>query len=216
MTIKVITILFFLSVYATTASAQKYDVPKRTEPNETTFTQDKVLFSELLSEFSVQRQQYDTLFQAVWFNNPDKVPLNIKYEKIMVTTPLFEIYPAFRIDCPNGYVLGIYSILEIYNHQTKTKSYASYLDILSYTLQGGFISRLSLALGYINDYKMDDSETRYLYQIIGGADIMNGEIHYGYDQRGFVNRDLTTHSQSTYKYKIQDDATLRLLSVEQQ
>lgn len=216
MKIKVVTILFSLSVLAASASAQKNDVPIRIEPVETTFMRDSVLFSELLSEFTTKCQQYDTLFEAVWLNNPYKVPLNVRYEKILPTMPLFEIYPAFRIDCPNGYVLGIYNVLSIYNERTKTKSYASYLEILSYTSIGMLASRLSLSLNYINSYAKDDSETRYLYQIIGSADIICGEIRYGYDQRRFVNRNLETHSESTYIYKIQDDATLKLLSEKHQ
>lgn len=212
---KFITILFSLSIFATTALAQKHDVPPRTEPVETSFIQDSVLFSELLSEFTTKCQQYDTLYEAVWFNNPYKVPLNTRYEKILPSMPLFEKYPAFRIDCNNGYVLGIYSVLRIYNHQTKTQTYASYLDMVSFTSRGGFVSRLSLVLGYMNSYLMEDSKTRYLYQIIGGADIMNGEIHYGYDQHRFINRELESHSKSTYIYRIQDDATLKLLSLEQ-
>ena len=213
---KVIIILFSLNAFAVTTSAQNHDFPPiRTEPVETIFTQDSVLFSEFLSEFTTRCQQYDTLFDAVWINNPNKLPLNTRYEKILPTMPLFEVYPAFRIDCPNGYVLGIYNVLRIYNDQTGQKSFVSYLDILSYTHLGGFASRLSLALDYVNSYLMDDSGTWYLYQIIGGADVMNGEIHYSFDQRRFVNRELVTHSESVYIYKIQDDATLKLVEYKQ-
>jgi len=214
MNIKVVTILFFLSVFAITVSAQNFEVPIRTRPVETTFTQDSVLFSELLSEFATRCQQYDTLFDAVWVNNPFRVPLDVKYEKILMTMPLFEIYPAFRIDCPDGYVLGIYSVLRIYNDKTKIISYASYLNILSYTPMGGCVSRLSLVLGYINTYAMPNSERFCSSQIIGTANIMNGEILYEYTQSMFIDRELTTRSVSTYVYKIQDDATLKFLSVE--
>ena len=213
---KFITIILSLSVFAVTASAQNDDFsPIRTEPVETTFTQDGELFSKLLSEFTTRCQQYDTLYESVWFNNPDKVPLNSHYEKILPKMPLFEFYPAFRIDCANGYILGIYSVLRIYNEQTSFISYVSYLDLLSFNPKGGLVSRLSLALNYINNYQLkDDSKKRYLCQIVSGVDIMNGEIHYGYDQRRFVNRDLISQFESTYVYKIQDDATLKLLSVE--
>ncbi|MBP5548060.1 MAG: hypothetical protein J6X58_04100 [Bacteroidales bacterium] len=216
MNIKAITILFSLSVFAITASAQYHEAPIRTEPVETTFTQDSVLFSELLSEFATRCQQYDTLYDVVWLNNPNKVPINVRYEKILPTMPLFEIYPAFRIDCPDGYVLGIFYVLRIYNDKTKRITYATYLDILSYTHIGRMISKLSFALDYLNTYLMEDSEKYYEYQLMGVADIMNGEIHYGYDQRRAVNRELTTHSESTYIYKIQDDATLKLLSEKHQ
>lgn len=214
MNIKPITFLFYLSIFVAIASAQNHELSKRTGPIEMIITQDSAFFSMFLSEFSTRCQRYDTLYDAVWRNNPVKIPLNSKYETLLPTMPLFEIYPAFRIDCPNGHVLGIYNLLSIYNQQTKTRSYVEYLDVLSYTLQGLLVSRLSLCLFYVNSYMMDNSDTRYLYQIIGGADIMNGEIHYGHDQRRFVNRELITHSESTYVYKIQDDATLKLLSVD--
>lgn len=214
MNIKVVTILFSLSVFAITVSAQNFEVPIRTRPVETTFTQDSVLFSELLSEFATRCQKYDTLFDAVWVNNPYKISLNSKYEKILPAMPLFEIYPAFRIDCPDGYVLGIYNVLRIYNDKTKIISYASYLDILSYTSIGGFVSRLSLVLGYLNSYAMHDSERWCSSQITGTANIMNGEILYEYTQIMFIDGELTTRSESTYVYKIQDDATLKFLSVE--
>ena len=119
--------LFSLCVFAITVSAQNHEAPIRAEPVETTFMQDSVLFSELLSEFATRCQHYDTLYEAVWLNNPYKIPLNTKYEKLLTTMPLFEIYPAFRIDCPDGYVLGIYNVLRTYNDKTKTISYASYL-----------------------------------------------------------------------------------------
>ena len=212
--IKPITILFYFSVFVTMASAQNHELSQRTGPVETTFTQDSAFFSAFLSEFTMRCQQYDTLWSAAWRNNPVKIPLNNKYENLLPTMPLFDIYPAFRIDCPNGHVLGMYNLLSIHNSQTKIHSYVQYLDVLSYTPQGRLVSRLSLCLFYTNSYVMDNSNTRYLYQIIGNADIMNGEIHYGHDQRRFVNRELITHSESTYVYKIQDDATLKLLSVD--
>ena len=208
----IITILFSFSVFVTTVSAQKYYFPGRTDPIETTFAQDSILFSELLSEFSMRCQQYDTLFQAEWFNplnNPERVPLDSKYEKILMSVPFFKIYPAFRIDCPNGYVLGIY------NHYINQQSIVNYLDLLSFDFKGKITSRTSLAKFNLATYVMDDFETTQNYQLISSTNIVNGEIIYSVDQRSYISGEITTHSECTYLYKIQDDATLKLLSVEQ-
>lgn len=61
---------------------------------------------------------------------------------------------------------------------------------------------------------MDNYMTEQLYQLISSTNIINGEIHYVVDNRSYLSKNMTTHSESTYVYKIQDDATLRLLSVE--
>lgn len=208
----IITILFSFSVFVTTVSAQKYYFPGRTDPIETTFVQDSILFSELLSEFSVRCQQYDTLLQPEWYNplnNPERVQLGSKYEKILMSVPFFKIYPAFRIDCPNGYVLGIY------NHYINQQSLVNYLDLLSFDLKGRMISRISLAKLNLATYVMDDFKTSQKYQLISSTNIVNGEINYFVDQRSYISGEITTHSECTYLYKIQDDATLKLLSMDQ-
>lgn len=207
----IITILFSFSVFVTTVSAQKYHFPGKTDPIETTFVQDSILFSELLSEFPMRCQQYDTLFQAEWFNplnNPERVQIDSKYEKILMSVPFFKIYPAFRIDCPNGYVLGTY------NHYFNQQSQVDYLDLLSFDLKGRMISRTTLAKFNLATYVMDDFKTTQNYQLISSTNIVNGEIIYSVDQRSYISREITSHSECTYLYKIQDDATLKLLSVE--
>lgn len=209
---KIITILFSSVFFVTTVSAQKHYFPQRTDPIETTFTQDSILFSEFLSEFSMRCQQYDTLFQSEWFNplnNPERVTLDSKYEKILMSVPFYEIYPAFRIDCPNGYVLGIYY------YYGNIGSLFNYMDLLSFDLKGRVVSRLSLAECHVAEYVMDDEKSSQNYQLISSINIANGEIKYFVDRRSYLSRNIVTQSEYTYLYKIQDDATLKLLSVEQ-
>ena len=208
---KVIIMLFSYSVFVTTVSAQNYYFPGRTDPIETKFAQDSILFSEFLSEFSMRCQQYDTLLQPEWYNplnNPERVPIDSKYDKILMSVPFFKIYPAFRMDCPNGYVLGIY------NHYINQQSVVNYLDLLSFDLKGRMISRTSLAKYNLATYVMDDFKTSQNYQLISSINIINGELNYFVDQRSYISGKITSHSECTYLYKIQDDATLKLLSVE--
>lgn len=200
MKIKIVILVYAFSVGATTMSAQTRYASTRTIPCETEFEHNNALFSEFLSGFPTIYQQYDTLWQAVWFNNPNKVPVDNKYKKMLMAVPFFDIYQAFRIDCTNGYILGIYNTLSIYNIQIETQSFVSYLDILTYTSKGELTSRLSLALNYIKSYFTDNSMILQKYQLIGGVDIMNSEVHYGYDQRWFANREPITHSISKYIY----------------
>lgn len=206
---KTILFLIILSTFATMVSAQGCHLPGNTAPRETSFAIDSILFSEFLSEFSVRCQQYDTLHQ--WFNRmryTHQVPLDSKYEKILVSVPFFHAYPAFRIDCPNGYILGIYNVYSYYG------SSISHLDILSFNLHGNMTSRCSWAEFGVGKYYLDDKKTVCDSQVISSTEVANGEIRYSFTQSSYIDGEATSVESSVYRYKIQDDATLKLLSVE--
>jgi len=207
---KVVALIFSFGVFVASVSAQVKYSPEKNYPAETTFTQDSILFYELLSEFSMRCQQYDTLLVSEWYNplnRPDVAALDAKYERIILSTPVFVSFPAFRVDCPNGFVLGIL------NHYNNHQSIVSYLDVLSYNLKGKMISKISFAWHNIATYLMDDERSLQKFQLGGIVNIVNGEINYSVDQRCWID-EISSYSKSFYRYKIQDDATLKLLSVD--
>lgn len=206
-----ITILIIANAITTTVLAQGCCFPGKTIPIETAFTTDSLLFSELLSEFSMRCQQYDTLFPSDRFYpvrvEEGKVPLDAKYEKMLMMVPFFKSYPAFRIDCPNGYVLGIFNYYP-------NRNWLSYLDILSFDLHGRMVSRFSWAESGVDFFPLENTETDQTAQILSSTKIVNGEISYEYIKRSFIAGEATFVESAVYRYKIQDDATLKLLSVE--
>lgn len=204
---KIIIFLTTFTVATTTVLAQVDLTPGNTAPRETSFTPDSILFSELLFQFTIRCQQYDTLNE--WYSPlvDTGIPLDAKYEKILMSVPFFKSYPAFRIDCPNGYVLGIYNMFH------NGHSWISYLDMLSFDLHGRMRSRVSWAKSGLGSYKLDDEKTNLDWQILSSTDVANGEILYDFIKQTFIAREAYSEVGAVYRYKIHDDATLELLSI---
>ena len=75
------------------------------------------------------------------------------------------------------------------------------------------IDRISLAHFNIANYVLDDEKTSQDFLLGSVVDMANGEIHYTLERCSYMI-DNSTYFKNDYRYKIQDDATLKLLSID--
>lgn len=174
------------------------------------------LFREYLSLFKVNGKQKRSQIDSFEWWNPKWEPIDSQYEQFVFKVPGFFVYPAFRIDCKNGFLVGLK------NGYACDKMRLYYVDLVSYDKSGRIIGRTTLPTFQMANFHTDDSCGYSYQQLLSRLDIENGLIIFEFGTLRACYSDLeradTIISETIvkegrkYVYRIEDDASLTLIS----
>lgn len=147
------------------------------EPQQISFgeTSDDVLFQQYLSSFVFPFKKDTCSLYVNFVNEYNQKELDSIFFKFAVIVPGFQPFPAFRIDCPDGYVVGLYHTY----HSIKVD--ICNLDVMSYDKNGRVLERTTFPL-FQTGYFLTQDSCRIAYQSKGGVlNIENGVVFFEYE-----------------------------------
>ena len=191
------------------------------EPQQISFgeTSDDVLFQQYLSSFVFPFKKDTCSLYVNFVNEYNQKELDSIFFKFVVIVPGFQSFPAFRIDCLDGYVIGLYHTY----HSIKVE--ICNLDVMSYDKYGRILERTTFPLFQTGYFYTQDS-CHIAYQSKGGVlNIENGVVFFEYESsrcctpemaKGELYADdvkVVRRERRKYVYEIGDNACIVLKSV---
>jgi hypothetical protein len=178
-----------------------------------------MLFQQFLSIFEIQGKLGECVFEASSYDGWHKKEVEMKYWEYCCKEPGFKIFPCFRIDCSDGYLVGVYSVF------FSQKAWIYNLNVISYDKTGKILEKNSFPFWQYGFFGTQDS-CEVAYQSSGGQLYIKNEIiRFEYSSIRYCTQEMSegiTHSHNPnegrrekrqYVYKIGDDARLSLVSV---
>lgn len=199
-----------------TAQQEPFSYYGHVAPHQITFRGDTnlALFHQYLTSFVVQGKKDVFSTYVGVFDEQSKTELDSNYWQYVFMVPGFKVFPAFKIDCMDGYLIGLYLAF----HSYKATKYN--LDIVSYDTEGRIVERTTFPLLQIGFYPTQDSCIIAYHSLGGLLCIDKGVLTYKYESSRFctpemVNGVLYEHEaldvekeSKQYIYKIGDNACL--------
>lgn len=147
------------------------------EPQQISFgeTSDDVLFQQYLSSFGFPFKKDTSSLYVNFVNEYTQTELDSVFFKFAFIVPGFQVFPAFRLDCPDGYVVGLYHTY----HSIKVD--ICNLDVMSYDKNGRVLERTTFPL-LQKGYFLTQDSCHIAYQSKGGVlNIENGIVFFEYE-----------------------------------
>ena len=180
---------------------------------------DDVLFRRYLSSFDIQEKSKNAAISIGVFNEQMKKELDSAYWQYAFITPGFKVFPSFRLECKDGFLVGLYSTYHTY----RTTIYN--LDMVSYDKNGRIREKVSFPIFQTGFFCTQDS-CILAYQNLGGIlNIQKEVVSFEYESSRCCTHEMTRgelyaddvkvvrREKRKYVYKIGDDACLVLISV---
>lgn len=191
------------------------------EPQQISFgvTSDVVLFQQYLSSIGYPLKKDTCSLYVNFVNEYTQKELDSAFGGFAFIVPGFQVFPAFRLDCTDGYVVGLYHTY----HSIKVE--ICNLDVMSYDKYGRILERTTFPLFQTGYFYTQDS-CHIAYQSKGGVlNIENGVVFFEYESsrcctpemaKGELYADdvkVVRRERQKYVYEIGDNACLVLKSV---
>lgn len=177
------------------------------------------LFQCYLSSFDIREKSKEATIYIGMFNDQNKKELDSAYWRYAIVNPGFKTFPAFVLDCKDGYLVGLHVAYRSY------RSYVYNLDIMSYDKKGKIKEKMSFPIFHTGFFSTEDS-CLIAYQILGGVlTIEKGKAIFEYDSSRCCTPEVAKcelyaddvkdvwREKRKYVYEIGDNARLILVSV---
>lgn len=211
--------LFFLCSLYGNAQHSLFTYYGQVEPQQISFQEDvdEALFQQYLSSSGYPWDKKNCSFTVGVCDEREIDEVDSIYWRFVFLTPGFKVFRSFRLECENGYLVGVYNT---YHGQNV---HICNLDLISYDVLGKIIQRTSFPIFQSGFFFATDT-CPVAYQKKGGLlYIENGFAVFNYESvrlctpemtKGSLHEDLhldeTRSEKKRYVYKIKDDARLTL------
>lgn len=214
-------LVFVLSPFRCNAQQDVFSYYGNLEPCRVSFENNgqSMLFQQFLSIFEIHGELDGWVFEATAYDGWHKEEVEMKYWKYCCKEPGFQIYPCFRMDCRDGYLVGVYSVF------FSQRAWIYNLYVISYDKTGEILEKNTFPFWQYGFFGTQDS-CKIAYQSSGGQlYIENGTIRFEYSSIRCCTPEMSkgiTYSHNPkevrsekrqYVYKIGADARLTLISV---
>ncbi len=176
------------------------------------------LFKQYLSLFDIHDKKNKVSFDIYYYDPPEK-ELDSIYWRYIVRVPGFKVFPGIRVDCKNGYLVGLCSIFDSY------RTTLCNWDFITYDKEGRMLERISFPV-MNNAFYWDKQDTCTMadFLCVGKINILKGSFVYEYTSLRFCAPEMARgvfyeyhegtkkNEEKVYMYKIDDDARLILVS----
>lgn len=216
-----ICLVFGLSPFNCNAQQEVFSYYGSLEPCRVSFEKNSqpMLFQQFLSTFEIQGKLGEWAFEATSYDGWHKEEVEMKYWEYCCKEPGFKIYPCFRMDCRDGYLVGIYSVF------FSQRAWIYNLNLISYDKTGRILEKNSFPFWQYGYFGTQDS-CDVAYQSSGGQLYIKNEIiRFEYSSSRLCTPEMSEgvvyshdpkevrREKRQYVYKIGDDARLSLVSV---